>query len=96
MRIAVASEDGLSICNHFGRSKCFLVFEVEGERTAGSSVRANTATVHSVGECNEVGPLALMRARSPEARQVVLSRDVLSLHWPSDSCPNLIRTETLR
>ena len=29
MKIAVASIDGVSISRHFGRSRCFIVFDVE-------------------------------------------------------------------
>ena len=53
MRIAVASEDGVSISHHFGRSRCFLVFEVEGKQVVGRSLRDNTFTAHARGECQE-------------------------------------------
>ena len=53
MKIAVASEDGVSISHHFGRSRCFLVFEVEDKQVVGHSVRDNTFTAHARGECQE-------------------------------------------
>lgn len=53
MRIAVASEDGVSISYHFGRSRCFLVFEVEDKKIVGQSLRDNTFTAHARGECRE-------------------------------------------
>lgn len=53
MKIAVASEDGVSISQHFGRSRCFLVFETEGGQVRGRSVRDNTFTAHARGECQE-------------------------------------------
>ena len=31
MKIAVASVDGVSISHHFGRSQCFIVFDVDGD-----------------------------------------------------------------
>jgi len=30
MKVAVPTLDGTSICQHFGRSKSFFVFEVDG------------------------------------------------------------------
>jgi len=39
MRIAVATSDGRSVCDHLARSSSFVVFEVEGGRVAGRSVR---------------------------------------------------------
>ena len=56
MRVAVASEDGASISHHFGRSRCFLVFEVQDKQTVGRSVRDNTFTAHARGECQEGQP----------------------------------------
>jgi predicted Fe-Mo cluster-binding NifX family protein len=53
VKIAVASEDGVSISQHFGRSRCFLVFEVEDQKILGRSVRDNTFTAHARGECQE-------------------------------------------
>jgi predicted Fe-Mo cluster-binding NifX family protein len=53
VKIAVASEDGISISHHFGRSRCFLVFEVEDKKVVGRSVRDNTFTAHAKGECQE-------------------------------------------
>ena len=50
-KIAVASEDGQNISHHFGRSRCFLVFEVEDKQILGQSVRDNTFTAHARGEC---------------------------------------------
>jgi len=53
MRVAVASEDGVSISHHFGRSRTFLVFEVEGQQIVSRSVRNNSFTAHARGECQE-------------------------------------------
>ena len=44
--------DGKSISHHFGRSQCFIVFEVEGESLGESTVRPNTYTAHAKGECD--------------------------------------------
>ncbi len=53
MRVAVASEDANSISRHFGRSRCFLIFEIENQQIIGNSVRDNTFTAHARGECQE-------------------------------------------
>jgi predicted Fe-Mo cluster-binding NifX family protein len=52
MKVAVASADGVSISQHFGRSQCFIVFDVDGERVGSSTVRANTFTGHARGQCD--------------------------------------------
>ena len=53
MKIAVASPDGVSVSPHFGRSRCFIVFDVVEGRLAGREVRDNTYTAHARGECAE-------------------------------------------
>jgi len=53
VKIAVASEDGVSISRHFGRSRSFLIFEVEGQKIVGRTVRDNTFTAHARGECQQ-------------------------------------------
>ncbi len=52
MKIAVASIDGVSISHHFGRSQCFIVFDVDGESVGESTIRPNTFTAHARGECD--------------------------------------------
>ena len=52
MKIAVASEDGVAISSHFGRSACFIVYNVEGSQIAGKEIRDNTYTAHAQGECD--------------------------------------------
>ena len=51
MKIAVASIDGVSISRHFGRSRSFLVFDVEDGETVDQEMRANTFTAHAQGNC---------------------------------------------
>ena len=41
MRIAVPTDDGSSISEHFGRSVGFLVFEINNDRIASSELRKN-------------------------------------------------------
>ncbi len=53
MKIAVASADGVSISQHFGRSRCFIVFEIADGKIAGREVRDNTYTAHAKGECKD-------------------------------------------
>ena len=52
MKIAVASIDGVSISRHFGRSRCFIVFDVEGDQVGAETIRANTFSAHAKGECD--------------------------------------------
>lgn len=53
MKIAVASADGESISQHFGRSRCFLVFDVAEGKVTGHEKRDNTYTAHARGECDD-------------------------------------------
>jgi predicted Fe-Mo cluster-binding NifX family protein len=53
MKIAVASADGVSISQHFGRSQCFIVFDLADGKVTGREVRDNTYTAHAKGECKE-------------------------------------------
>ncbi len=55
MKIAIASSDGAHISPHFGRSSCFLVFDIEGGKIAGKELRTNTFTAHARGECDGDG-----------------------------------------
>ncbi len=52
MKIAVATTDGISLSQHFGQSKGFVVFEVEGTKIVSSEVRNNQDTPHNEGICN--------------------------------------------
>ena len=51
MKIAVASADGVSVSQHFGRSQCFIVFDVADGMVTSHEVRDNTYTAHAKGEC---------------------------------------------
>jgi predicted Fe-Mo cluster-binding NifX family protein len=55
MKIAVASMDGVSISQHFGRSSCFIVFEVEDGKTKSKQIKDNTYTAFSKGNCHSKG-----------------------------------------
>jgi predicted Fe-Mo cluster-binding NifX family protein len=45
--------DGQTISPHFGRSACFIVFEMNGGAIDRREIRANRFTPHSRGECRE-------------------------------------------
>lgn len=47
MRIAVASDDRKTIVAHFGRARCFVVYETEGREIKNRSAQDNTFTHHS-------------------------------------------------
>lgn len=52
MRIAVPTDDGMSISEHFGRSAAFLIFEVEGEAIRTCAMTANGGChTHAAGDC---------------------------------------------
>jgi len=50
MKIAVVSDDERTISSHFGRSKGFIVLEVEGQEIKHREYRPNTFTHHREGE----------------------------------------------
>ena len=53
MKVAVPTQDGTSISQHFGRSKSFFVFDIDDGNIVGRAVRDNTFTAHAKGECHE-------------------------------------------
>ena len=55
MKIAVATIDGVSVSQHFGQSKGFVVFEAEGSALGAPEFRANHHTPHAQGLCNHEG-----------------------------------------
>ncbi len=55
MKVAVASSDGVSISNHFGQSKCFIVFDIEADKIKAREVRENSFTAHALGQCHHDG-----------------------------------------
>lgn len=52
MKIAVASNDGVSLSAHFGQSKRFIVYTVEDGKVVGREDRDNTFTAHARGLCD--------------------------------------------
>ena len=70
MKIAVATSDGKSVSQHFGRSAGFVVFNVDGKKIIGQEYRTNQATPHAQGLCrgeheheghNHAGIVALLQ-----------------------------------
>jgi len=55
MKIAVATIDGVSLSQHFGQSKGFVVFEIEGLTVQSRELRTNDDTPHNQGVCNHEG-----------------------------------------
>jgi predicted Fe-Mo cluster-binding NifX family protein len=49
MKIAVATEQGKIISDHFGRSPYFAIFEIENGKIINQSMRQNTFTGHFRG-----------------------------------------------
>ncbi len=54
-RVAVASDDGKNIADHFGRSRFFVVYEIDERGSRRQEVRPNKFTGHSHGECDHSG-----------------------------------------
>jgi predicted Fe-Mo cluster-binding NifX family protein len=52
MKIAVATIDGISLSQHFGQSKGFVVFDYEGSTMRSREFRTNSDTPHNQGICN--------------------------------------------
>lgn len=55
MKIAVATIDGVSVSQHFGQSKGFVVFDAEGGTLGAREYRTNNHTPHAQGLCNHDG-----------------------------------------
>ena len=54
MRIAVPTNDGITVSPHFGRSAGFLVFEIEERRIKSREMRTNqTQHSHAQGACGD-------------------------------------------
>lgn len=55
MKIAVVTEDGLTISRHFGRAPYYVVLTVENGQVLGQEQRAKFAHVHGPGEHHHEG-----------------------------------------
>jgi predicted Fe-Mo cluster-binding NifX family protein len=51
MKIAVASDDGVGLSQHFGQSRIFLVFEVTDGQITGPEARSNSSATLTLGDC---------------------------------------------
>ena len=49
MNIAIASDDGVNIASHLGKTKGFVIFKVQDESISEQWYRANTFTGHARG-----------------------------------------------
>ena len=49
MKIAIVSDDGKTISAHFGRSRGFVIFEIEDSKVKNQEYRENTFTGHARG-----------------------------------------------
>jgi predicted Fe-Mo cluster-binding NifX family protein len=49
MNIAIASDDGINIASHLGKTKGFVIFKVQDERIWEECYRENTFTGHARG-----------------------------------------------
>ncbi|MDR3726229.1 MAG: NifB/NifX family molybdenum-iron cluster-binding protein [Terracidiphilus sp.] len=53
MKIAVATIDGVSLSQHFGQSRGFVVFDVDGSAVRSREFRTNEDTPHNQGVCHQ-------------------------------------------
>ena len=54
MRIAVPTNDGTTVSEHFGRSRTFVVFEIQDGQIRNRELRANSAQhSHEQGSCGK-------------------------------------------
>jgi len=51
VKIAIPSDDGKSISPHFGRCRCFIIYEIEGNKIKNRTVRENLCCPHRVNVC---------------------------------------------
>jgi len=49
MKIAIVSDDEKTIASHFGRTRGFVIFDVDDGKIVGSEYRPNTFTGHARG-----------------------------------------------
>lgn len=49
MKIAIASDDGITVCSHFGRAKGFVIAEIENGQLKSKDYLPNTFTGHAMG-----------------------------------------------
>jgi predicted Fe-Mo cluster-binding NifX family protein len=49
MKIAIASDEGTTISSHFGQTRGFVVFDIEGKTVKSREYRPNTFTGHARG-----------------------------------------------
>lgn len=49
MKIAIVSDDEKTIASHFGRTRGFVIFDIEGKEVKNQEYRLNTFTGHARG-----------------------------------------------
>jgi predicted Fe-Mo cluster-binding NifX family protein len=55
MKIAIASNEGRSISSHFGRTRGFMIYEIEDNKVKEKQYRENIFTGHARGHHHEQG-----------------------------------------
>ena len=53
MKIAVPSDDGINMAQHFGRAKYFVIYENDGAKIVSKEVRGNAHSWEHAGHHNE-------------------------------------------
>lgn len=58
MKLAIASQDGTTMSQHFGHSSCFIIYEIEEDTVKGREVRALAAPAHGATDEPDHAPQA--------------------------------------
>jgi len=53
MRIAIPSDDGITIAIHTGRASGFIIYEISDKQATRLEYRTNRYTGHALGQCKE-------------------------------------------
>jgi predicted Fe-Mo cluster-binding NifX family protein len=53
MRIAIPSDDGITVASHTGRASGFVIFDLNEGQPRQVEYRTNRYTGHALGQCNE-------------------------------------------
>ena len=81
MKIAVASEDGVGISHHFGRSRCFLIFETEDKRITGQSSRKTLSPPTLAASATRHNRTSTITATGRSSRRWAIARSCSATAW---------------
>ena len=53
MRIAIPSDDGITIAPHTGRASGFVIYDIKKNKAVRHDYRTNSYTAHALGQCDK-------------------------------------------